>query len=126
LIQSNPVKVLQMVEQAVRRAPKDADLRLAEVAEAIGLSTRSVQRHLAKQGTTLSKVIERTRRQHALELLVQDKLSISEIGHALGYSDPSNFCRAFQKWTGQSPYRCRSKMLEQALPKRQANPDLVR
>jgi len=119
LNESNPVKVLEMVEKATRRAPKDADLRLAEVAEAIGLSTRSVQRHLAKQGTAFSMVIEGARRQHALELLVQDNLSISEIAHALGYSDPSNFCRAFQKWAGQSPYRCRSKMLEQALLKRQ-------
>ena len=118
MIQSNPVTVLEMVEQAVRRAPKDAELRIAEVAEAIGLSTRALQRHLAKQGTAFSKVIERARRQHALELLVQDNLSISEIGLALGYSDPSNFCRAFQKWTGQLPKRCRSKMLEQALPKR--------
>ena len=108
-----------MVEQAVRRAPKDADLRLAEVAEAIGLGVRALQRHLAKQGAAFSKVIKRARRQHASELLVQDNLSILQIAHALGYSDPSNFCRAFQKWTGQSPKRCRSKMLEQALPKRQ-------
>jgi len=107
-----------MVERAVRRAPKDADIRIAEVATAIGLSARALQRHLAKQGTSFSNVIERARRQHALKLLVQDNLSISEIGHALGYSDPSNFCRAFQKWTGQSPKRCRSKMLEQALLKR--------
>ena len=81
----------------------------------MGLSARSLQRHLAQQGTSFSKLIERTRRQHALELLVQDDLNISEIAQALGYKDPSNFCRAFHKWTGQSPKRCQSKMLETGL-----------
>ncbi|WP_433989716.1 helix-turn-helix transcriptional regulator [Sulfitobacter sp. TBRI5] len=118
MIQRKPAKVVVMVEQAVRHAPKNADPRIAEVAGAMGLSARSLQRHLAKQGTSFSRLIERTRRQHALELLVQDDLNISEIAQALGYTDPSNFCRAFHKWTGQSPKRCQSKMLEKALPGR--------
>lgn len=118
MIQRNPAKVIEMVEQAVRRAPKNTDPRIAKVALALGLSARSLQRHLAQQGTSFSKVIERTRRQYALELLVQDDLNISEIAQVLGYKDPSNFCRAFHKWTGQSPKRCQSKMLEQALPER--------
>jgi len=118
LIQNKSAKVIETVEQAVRRAPKNADPRIAEVALALGLSARSLQRHLAQQGTSFSKVVERTRRQHALELLVQDDLNISEIAQALGYTDPSNFCRAFHKWTGQSPNRCRRRMLQQALPER--------
>ena len=118
LIQRNPAKVVEMVEQAVRRASKNADPRIAEVAGAMGLSARSIQRHLAQQGTSFSKLVERTRRQHALDLLVQDDLNISEIAQALGYTDPSNFCRAFHKWTGQSPKRCRRRMLEQASLKR--------
>lgn len=120
MIERNPAKVVAMVEQlvrrVVRRGPQNTVHSLEEVAHALDLSTRSLQRHLAKQGTSFSEIIARVRRQYALELLVQDTLNISEIAHAVGYSDPSNFCRAFHKWTGQSPYRCRSKMLEQALP----------
>lgn len=117
MIQRNPERVTEMVEQVVRRANPDAGHSLKDVALALGMSTRSLQRHLAKQGTSFSKAIVRARRQYALELLVQDNLNISEIANALGYKDPSNFCRAFQKWTGQSPGRCRSKVLEQASPK---------
>ena len=111
LIQSNSAKAIEMVEQALRHASKNAHPRIAEVAGALGLSARSLQRHLAQQGTSFSKVIERTRCQHALELLVQDDLNISEIAQALGYTDPSNFCRAVRKWTGQSPKKWRKSLL---------------
>lgn len=30
-------------------------------------------------------------------------MSIDEIAEHLGYSDPSNFGRAFRKWEGMSP-----------------------
>lgn len=117
MIQVNPEKVIEIVDQVVRCANPDAGQSLEDVALALGMSTRSLQRQLAKQETSFSKVIIRAQRQYALELLVQNNLSISEIATALGYADPSNFCRAFHKWTGQSPKRCRSKMLAQASPK---------
>jgi AraC-like DNA-binding protein len=79
----------------------------------MGVSPRSLQRLLMEQGTTFSRIVERARRQSAFQLLVRDDLSISEIAERLGYGDPSNFGRAFRKWTGQSPRQWRERALRQ-------------
>ena len=33
----------------------------------------------------------------------QDTLSVEEVGQRLGFSEVTNFRKAFRKWTGQSP-----------------------
>jgi AraC-like DNA-binding protein len=112
LISNKKDTIVECVEQAVRRAPKNASQNLEDIALALSMSARSIQRRLKDEGTTFSQVLERSNRQEALQLLVKETLNISEIARMLGYSDPSNFGRAFRKWTGQSPNGCQSKMLE--------------
>ncbi|MBL4542167.1 MAG: AraC family transcriptional regulator [Rhodobacteraceae bacterium] len=75
----------------------------------LDVSPRSLQRLLMEQGTTFSRIVERSRRQSAFQLLVREDLSVTEVAEKLGYSDPSNFGRAFRKWTGQSPNRWRKR-----------------
>jgi AraC-like DNA-binding protein len=77
------------------------------------MSPRSIQRLLMEQGTTFSRIVERSRRQSAFQLLVRKDLSVTEVAAKLGYSDPSNFGRAFRKWTGQSPNQWRKRALRQ-------------
>jgi len=36
-------------------------------------------------------------------LISKDKLSLAEVAFILGFSDQSNFSRAFKRWTGSSP-----------------------
>ena len=40
---------------------------------------------------------------HAIQLLEQNKLSVSELAEKCGYSDPLYFSRVFKKITGVSP-----------------------
>jgi len=116
LIQNKPDTIVECVEQAVRRAPKNASPNLEDIALALGMSARSLQRHLKEQGTTFSQVLERFKRQGAIQLLVKENLNISEIAQLLGYSDPSNFGRAVRKWTGQSPKHWRESLLRDFKP----------
>ncbi len=96
-----------MIELAIQGECPRRQLCLEEVAQALGISPRSLQRYLSQQGTSFSHILQRIRRDSALKLLEQDNFSVSEIAQMLGYNDPSNFCRAFQRWTGQSPARWR-------------------
>ena len=82
---------------------------LAEVARALHLSTRTIKRKLADQGTTFTAIALDVRRQRALLLLGDRALSIGEVAARLGYSELPNFSRAFRKWTGMTPaaYRAR-------------------
>jgi AraC-like DNA-binding protein len=79
----------------------------------LDVSPRSLQRLLMEQGTTFSRIVERSKRQSAFQLLVREDLSVAEVAEKLGYNDPSNFGRAFRKWTGQSPNRWRKRALRQ-------------
>ncbi len=76
---------------------------LKEVASGLHISTRTLKRRLAAQGVTYSDVLEEQRREKALLLLRSPSLSLDEVAEQLGYSDTSNFRRAFRRWTGVSP-----------------------
>jgi AraC-like DNA-binding protein len=76
---------------------------LDEVAETLRLSTRTLKRRLAAQGVTYSDLVEEQRRERAVLLLRSPTLSLDEVAEQLGYSDTSNFRRAFRRWTGVSP-----------------------
>ena len=58
---------------------------------------------LAAEGVRFQQLQDSLRHRRALELLRRNELTIDEIADALGYSDPSNFGRAFRKWEGLSP-----------------------
>ncbi|MDJ0927303.1 MAG: helix-turn-helix transcriptional regulator [Gammaproteobacteria bacterium] len=46
---------------------------------------------------------DETRRQLAQEYIREQELSLSQIAYMLGFSDQSNFSRAFKRWTGMAP-----------------------
>jgi AraC-like DNA-binding protein len=94
--------ILARVRGAVRRA-RGGFRSLEEVATGLHLSTRTLKRRLAAQGVTYSDVLEEQRRERALLLLRSGSLSLDEVAEQLGYSDTSNFGRAFRRWTGVSP-----------------------
>ncbi len=69
----------------------------------MGMSTRSLHRHLKKEQATYRDILEDVRRYLAAQYLKQPHLSVIEIAFRLGYSDSSNFTRAFKRWFGISP-----------------------
>ncbi len=80
-----------------------------ELARALNLSERTLQRRLADEGCSYQQLLNDTRRQLAERHLSSGKLPAAEIALLLGYSEPSVFFRAFRQWTGLSPggYRAR-------------------
>ena len=94
-------RITRRVERALPRA-EGGFRTIAEVAKALHLSTRTLKRRLAEEGTTFSALLEQVRRDRALVLL-RDELGLDEIAARLGYSDAANFSRAFRRWTGTSP-----------------------
>ena len=73
------------------------------VAELTGLSPRTVQRRLARQGTSYIRVLEQARLMKAVSLLLDTDLKLLEISFMLGYQNAPAFSRAFRRWTGVSP-----------------------
>jgi AraC-like DNA-binding protein len=78
-----------------------------DVARALNVSVRTLQRKLAPSGATFREVSETVRGQLAQEYLADARVSIAEVAFMLGFSDQSSFNRAFRRWTGDSPGRWR-------------------
>lgn len=76
---------------------------LEAAAQALDLSTRSLQRALRQDGTDFRSLATVVRTCRAGELLRSTDASITAIAAELGYSTPANFARAFRKATGLAP-----------------------
>jgi AraC-like DNA-binding protein len=76
---------------------------LADVAQALHVSPRTLKRRLSDHGVTFHALVSDVRRTEAMRLLRHSALTVEQIGAQLGYADAGNFCRAFKRWTGTTP-----------------------
>jgi len=74
-----------------------------DIAENLHTSLRSLQRRLRDEETTFKDLLSETQQDLALHYIRETHRSIGEITYLLGFSEPSNFTRAFKRWTGKSP-----------------------
>jgi len=81
--------------------------RAAVVARQLGMSPRSLTRHLAEEGTTFGEIVEQLRRRLASRYLADDRMSVQQIAWLLGYSEVGAFNHAYKRWTGTAPRRTR-------------------
>ncbi|CAN7482819.1 AraC family transcriptional regulator [Variovorax sp. LjRoot290] len=79
-----------------------------EIAADLGMSLRTLNRRLASEGLSYQSIIDDVRRTLAVEYLERTALSVEEICERVGFSDPSNFRKAFRKWTGRPPSHFRT------------------
>ena len=101
-------------EQLVVSLLVDGYPSIHAAAETAGMSSRTLQRRLAELGITYSGLVSSARSRQAMELLTNTEMPIVDIAAELGYTDASNFGRAFRRQTGVSPlvFRC-SRALDQ-------------
>lgn len=85
------------------------DARLSAVARRLAMSERTLHRRLASEGTTFAALLDEVRRERALLLLDDRRLSGSEVAFLLGFAEPAAFFRAFRRWTGDTPQRWRER-----------------
>jgi AraC-like DNA-binding protein len=73
---------------------------LDEMAAALGVSRRSIQRELLNDGIGYQELVKRYRIRHAKLLLSEKRPNIKAIAYMLGFKDVGSFRRAFLSWTG--------------------------
>ena len=74
-----------------------------DIARRLGMSTRTLARHLAAAGHPFRALAQRVRWELAARWLATDGATISDVAHRLGYGDTTNFTRAFRRATGITP-----------------------
>jgi AraC-like DNA-binding protein len=91
------------VRAALARSLEQGRSSVEDIARALAVSPRTLQRRLEQEGTTFGAVCDETRRAAAFEHLRDRRLGIKETAFRLGFSEPSTFYRAFRRWTGDTP-----------------------
>ncbi|TCJ96613.1 AraC-like DNA-binding protein [Nocardia alba] len=76
---------------------------LDAVAHDLGVTGRTLRRHLAADGTSYRVLLDEARRGLAEDMLSATALSVGEIAVRLGYTEAGSFVRAFKRWTTTTP-----------------------
>jgi AraC-like DNA-binding protein len=86
---------------------------MESVSSKLNVSSRTLQRMLARENTNFKTILQDTRIELAKQLLSRETLTVSEIAYYLGYSDLGNFSRSFKNYTGLSPQNYRNQFEKQ-------------
>lgn len=90
--------VAMMLSQAQAHQPTQDEL-----AAIMNVSTSTLARHLAAQGTTFRELANEIRHERACQWLREGQLRVADVAELLGYTNPANFIRAFKARAGVSP-----------------------
>ena len=77
--------------------------QLPDAARALKVTPRTLNRRLKEEGTSFQSIKDALRRDIAIRALQLGTESIEQIAFDTGYSAPSNFHRAFYRWTNRTP-----------------------
>lgn len=89
---------------AIEENMADEQFGVSELARLLGMSRSNLLRKV-KSETKLSvtQLIRQQRLQHAMKLLKESALNVSEVSYRTGFSSPSYFIKCFREYYGYSP-----------------------
>ncbi|MBV8666864.1 MAG: AraC family transcriptional regulator [Burkholderiaceae bacterium] len=101
--------VIARARQKIVEFLPTGDCTRERVSEALHMSPTTLQAKLLQRETTFIAIFDETRKELACSYVQQPMRSFTEIAFLLGFSDSSNFTRAFKRWTGCSPTEYRQR-----------------
>jgi AraC-like DNA-binding protein len=101
--------VIDDVRRVLATQVTAGDITIDVVARRLATTPRTLQRRLARTGTSFDALRDDMRKQAAEVYLADATLSITEVAYLLGYSEPGALHRAFKRWYGMTPEAFRQK-----------------
>ncbi len=98
------------VRQAVEALLGTGTCSPGDVARALHMHPRTLQRRLRKEGTTFEAIKDEARRDLAQRYLSQPDLPLTQITALLGYSEQSAFGRSCRRWFDMTPREARARL----------------
>jgi AraC-like DNA-binding protein len=74
-----------------------------DIAGALSMSPRTLQRRLEHESTSFSDVLDAARLRASRGVLADPTVTLTEAAYRLGFADLATFTRAFKRWTGMPP-----------------------
>ncbi|SEH50121.1 AraC family transcriptional regulator [Magnetospirillum fulvum] len=91
------------IQRRLRALPPGEWPGFDEIAGDMRLSVSTLRRRMEAEGQSYQAIKDQLRRDMAINLLSDTKLSVMDIAAELGFAETSAFHRAFKKWTGANP-----------------------
>jgi AraC-like DNA-binding protein len=98
---------IERVRVAIQQKLTGRRPSIEDIADALHISSRTLQRRLQDDGSSFQRVLEDARHQLARHYLNNSVLELNEAAYLLGYEDSNSFVRAFRTWEGVPPSRWR-------------------
>lgn len=102
--------VVTNVRQKIVEFLPSGDCTRDKVAQALCMSPTNLHLKLSQRDTSFQDLLNDTRKELACSYMRQSSRAVTEIAFTLGFTDTSNFTRAFKRWTGVSPTDFRHQM----------------
>lgn len=80
---------------------------MERVAGQLHMSSRTLRRALQAEGTSFHAVFDEVRHDLSRHYLKNSRLSLDDIAHLVGFTESTNFRRAFKRWQGMPPAKYR-------------------
>ena len=103
---SSPIEndFLKKLTQIVEENLSNEKFGVSELANEVAMSRSNLLRKIKKlTDLSVSQFIRQIRLQHAMEMLKQESLSVSEISYQVGFSSVSYFIKCFRDFYGFPP-----------------------
>jgi AraC-like DNA-binding protein len=104
-----PAALRASVENEIAPLLPHGKAQASEIARKLGMSQRTLARHLAAEGLSFTVILDEMKFELARHYLMEADLPITTIAWLLGYQEVSAFTHAFKRWTGKTPKQARLK-----------------
>ena len=108
---TTPVDIVTETLRCIQTALAEGRPVIGDIALILGMSERSLRRHLSANGESFRSVLERARKDSCEVYLRERKYGQAEIAQRLGFSDQSAYSRAFKTWFGKTPRQYQAELL---------------
>lgn len=109
--QTSEPPLIGVARERLRELLPHGRASLPDVADALNLTARTLQRRLARAGVSFRTLLDDARRDAAKRHLRDEGLPLIEVAFLLGFSEQSTFNHAFREWFGKTPKAWRDERL---------------
>ncbi|MGJ8670487.1 MAG: AraC family transcriptional regulator [Oceanococcus sp.] len=102
-----------LVQKELSRQLQYGAVSKSVTAQQLGVSERTLQRHLSSDGTSYQQILDALRQHLAQQRIADAELSFAAIAEALGFAETASFHRRFKAWTGMTPGEYRAVRLSE-------------
>jgi AraC-like DNA-binding protein len=92
-----------IARRLIRRQLLVSKCHADDIATALAIHRRTLDRRLAAEGTTFRELHDAVKHDVARQLLRETSLSVRQIAAHLRYDSVANFSTAFRRWSGITP-----------------------